>query len=92
MNCPACTAAQANPQSGLYFANCEGCDKRALRQSPSYFNHMKNLKRTSNLEQRRHYLREVARAEGPEYADLLKFDFADWFEAEKAKREAGCKA
>ena len=92
MNCPACTAAQANPQSGLYFANCEGCDKRALRQAPSYFNHMQTLKRYRTRDERREYLDGVVRSESQEYADLLKFDFAEWFEAEKAKREGRCKA
>lgn len=86
MTCPACTAAQANPKSGLYFANCEGCDKRALRRAPSYFSHMQTLKRYRTRDERREYLDGVARSESQEYADLLRFDFAEWFEAEKAKR------
>ena len=89
MTCPACDKAKTEP-TGLYYSNCAGCDQRALRQAPSYFDHMQNLKRTPGLEDRRHYLREVARNESREYSDLLKLDFADWFDSERKKRAETC--
>ena len=37
MSCDACTAALANPLSGLYRAGCQACAARALVQSPQFF-------------------------------------------------------
>lgn len=37
MSCDACTAALANPLSGLYRANCTGCKTRALATTMVFF-------------------------------------------------------
>jgi hypothetical protein len=37
VSCDACTAALANPLSGLYRAACAECQARALAQSPQFF-------------------------------------------------------
>ena len=33
MTCPSCTAAEANPQTGLYHAGCKECAARAIAGS-----------------------------------------------------------
>ena len=86
MTCEACEQAKANPASGLYHASCEECFKRALRQGPTYFKHMEHLKRARDRMDRRMYLDRVEMAEGQELAQLLQHDFADWFEAQKARK------
>lgn len=35
--CPSCQAWEANPDSGLYHADCPDCQARALAQSPGYW-------------------------------------------------------
>ena len=37
MTCEACETARADRSSGLYHADCEGCESRALARSPMYF-------------------------------------------------------
>ena len=85
MTCPACEKAKTEP-TGLYYAGCSGCEDRAYRTSPGFFLHMQNVKRMGSYLERRQYFEGVSRSEGQELADLLKRDFADWFDAEKAKR------
>ncbi len=36
MTCPACDRAQTKPTSGIYQANCRGCEVRAIAQSPDH--------------------------------------------------------
>lgn len=37
MTCTACTAAESDPQTGRYNANCDACSVRAVAQSPQFF-------------------------------------------------------
>jgi hypothetical protein len=34
MTCPACDRAQVNPMCGLFAANCDGCETRAVALAP----------------------------------------------------------
>ena len=36
MSCEACATARENPNSGRYYANCDGCAARALSRSPDF--------------------------------------------------------
>lgn len=35
MTCPSCTAAEANPRTGLFHGGCEECQIRAMAHSPA---------------------------------------------------------
>ena len=37
MTCTACTAAESDPQTGRYNANCDACSVRAVAQSQQFF-------------------------------------------------------
>ena len=37
MTCTACIAAESDPQTGRYNANCDACSVRAVAQSPQFF-------------------------------------------------------
>jgi hypothetical protein len=86
MTCEACDTAAVNPQSGLYYANCTGCELRAFRNGPTYHAHMVNLKRTPGSYDRRAYLDVVEHNEGKELADVLRSDFGQWWESQRVKR------
>lgn len=35
-NCPACERAAVHPRTGIYQANCKGCEIRSIAQSPAH--------------------------------------------------------
>lgn len=46
MTCPACTAAEANPLTGRYTADCTSCKARALANGRELFDSLAQRKRT----------------------------------------------
>ncbi len=81
--CPACETAAVNPNTGIYYASCSGCELRAARQSPTYHAHMQNLKRTPGSSDRRAYVEAVERNEGHYIADVIRKDYATWWEEQR---------
>lgn len=48
MTCSACQAAESDPQTGRYNANCDACTVRAVAQSPQHFEARKSGRMTPN--------------------------------------------
>ena len=45
-NCPSCSMARENPDSGMYHSGCIGCTARAIASSPAHFESAKAKKMT----------------------------------------------
>jgi hypothetical protein len=56
MSCLACERAITHPRSGIYTANCRGCEVRAIAQSPKHI-------REQAYEQQPEELREQFKAD-----------------------------
>lgn len=82
MTCPACTAREANPLHGLYYASCPGCN--AAQSAVALPLHLSHLKRTPGHADRRAYIETVERKEGKDAADKLKAAFTSWWEDRNA--------
>lgn len=77
MTCPACTERQSNPNHGIYYASCDGCN--AAQSAIALPLHLEHLKRTPASQDRRAYIDTVERREGPEAAQKLKAAFTQWW-------------
>lgn len=77
MTCPACAERATNPQSGLYHANCPGCNARQSEIARPL--HMQHLKGIPGSADRRAHIETVTRREGQDAGDKLKADFAEWW-------------